>query len=51
MAPQVTVGEELPGESVQRLIEREWCNLVKNSKISVSMVVQSSFRHRDRTAC
>ena len=49
-ASQVIVGGELPGESVQRFIKRKWCNLVQNSNISISMVIQSSFRHRDRIA-
>lgn len=40
----------LPGASVQRLIKKIWCSLSENNNISVSVVTQSSFRHRDRTA-
>lgn len=47
---QVIGGEEIPSESVQRLVKRKWCNFVENSNISVSMGIQSSFWHRDRSA-
>lgn len=49
-ASLVTVGGELPGEPVQRLIKRKSCNFVGNSNMSVSMGIQSCFWHRDRSA-
>lgn len=49
-ASQVIGGGEIPGESFQRLIKMKWCNSVESSDISVSMGIQSSFWHRDRSA-